>query len=103
MKDLKQQLEKYTDFNGMDTIPETVIEAFTKKIIVSDKGFDWYLRFRKMDKPLEEKLGKRKSKDDYSMVFSFTLTIEDAKAYVYQFSKKRRVLSWRDITVNLWI
>ena len=103
LEDLKQQLEKYTDFNGMDAIPETVIEAFTKKIIVSDQGFDWYLRFRKMDKPLEEKLGKRKSKDDYSMVYSFTLTNEDAKAYVYQFSKKRRVLNWRDITVNLWV
>ena len=87
----------------MDAIPETVIEAFTKKIIVSDKGFDWDLRFRKMDRPLEEKIGKRKSKDDYSMVYSFTLTNEDANAYVYQFSKKRRVLSWRDITVNLWI
>ncbi|MBQ2058929.1 MAG: hypothetical protein II488_04070, partial [Firmicutes bacterium] len=64
---------------------------------------DWYLRFRKMDRPLEEKIGKRKSKDDYSMVYSFILTIEDAKAYVYQFSKKRRVFNWRDIMVNLWV
>ena len=105
LADLKSQLEKYTDFKEMEVIPETVIEAFTKQIIVSDQGLDWYLRFKKMDKSLEEKVkGKRKqAKEDYEKVYSFTLTLEDAKAYVYSFSKKRRVLNWKDITVNLWM
>ena len=105
LADLKTQLEKYTDFKEMELIPETVIEAFTKQIIVSNQGLDWYLRFGKMDKSIEEKVrGRRKqAKEDYEKVYSFTLTLEDAKAYVYSFSKKRRVLNWRDITVNLWM
>ncbi len=44
-----------------------------------------------MDKSLEEKVkGKRKQvKDDYEKVYSFTLTLEDAKAYVYTTAFRR--------------
>lgn len=33
----------------------------------------------------------------------FTLTIDDAKEYVYSLSTKRRVYNWNDIRVRLYI
>lgn len=33
----------------------------------------------------------------------FTLTIDDAKEYVYSLSTKRRVYNWHDIRVRLYI
>ncbi len=36
---------QYTNPNENENIPESIIEAFVKKIVVSKDGFDWYLRF----------------------------------------------------------
>ena len=41
---LRYALEQYTNPQEGD-VPESVIEAFVVKIVVSQNGFDWYLRF----------------------------------------------------------
>lgn len=102
LADLKEQIQKYTDFQGMQIIPETVVEAFTRKIIVNEDSFDWFLRFNKMIKEPSTK-SKSKTSEEYTPALSFTLTMEDAKKYVYSFSSTRRVHGWKDITINLWI
>lgn len=48
---LKYALDHLTDFSDEEDIPESVIEAFVKKIVVSKDGFDWYLRFTLDDEP----------------------------------------------------
>ena len=40
---------------------------------------------------------------DYLLFASFLVTCEDAKAYLYSMSNKRRVHKWKDIRVNLYI
>ncbi len=41
---LRYALEQYTNA-GEGDVPESVIEAFVTKIVVSKDGFDWYMRF----------------------------------------------------------
>ena len=43
LKMIEYALEQYTLFDDNGDIPDGVIEAFVEKIVVSDKGFDWYL------------------------------------------------------------
>ena len=52
-----------THRNEGEDVPESVIEAFVVKIVVSKDSFDWYLRFDgDPDKPLRCSLkGKRKT------------------------------------------
>jgi hypothetical protein len=40
---------------------------------------------------------------DYQLFGSFTVTIEDAKEYLYSFSKTRRVHRFQSFQVNLYI
>ena len=40
---------------------------------------------------------------NYRKFASLTVTCEDAKAYMYSLSSKRRVHKWTDIRVNLYI
>ena len=42
---LRYALEQYTDFDADGDIPDSVVEAFVEKIVVSKDGYDWYLRF----------------------------------------------------------
>ena len=106
---LKKSLDKYMDHKNMDTkiIPETVVEAFTRRIIVSADGFDWYLRSEnekdEQETDPEGRMIEKFDSKDYSIMHSIHLTIEDAKKYVYSFSTRRRVHGWRDITIRLWI
>ena len=60
---LQYALEQYTNIDEGQDVPESVIEAFVVKIVVSKEGFDWYLRFDgDPDKPLHCQLqGKRKT------------------------------------------
>ena len=60
---LQYALERYTNIDQGQDVPESVIEAFVVKIVVSKDGFDWYLRFDgDPDKPLHCQLqGKRKT------------------------------------------
>ena len=39
----------------------------------------------------------------YTQIGYFTLNLDDAKEYLYAKSTKRRILSWRDIHVNVFI
>ena len=60
---LQYALERYTNLDEGQDVPESVIEAFVVKILASEDGFDWYLRFDgDPDRPLHCQLqGKRKS------------------------------------------
>lgn len=60
---LQYALERYTNIDQGQDVPESVIEAFVVKIVVSKDGFDWYLQFDgDPDKPLHCQLqGERKT------------------------------------------
>jgi hypothetical protein len=40
---------------------------------------------------------------NYQRFGTFTVTVEDAKEYLYSFSTRRRVYKFQDIKVNLYI
>ena len=40
---------------------------------------------------------------NYQKFGTFTVTVEDAKEYLYSFSARRRVYKFHDIKVNLYI
>jgi hypothetical protein len=46
---------------------------------------------------------RRKVIRKYTQIGYFTLNLDDAKEYLYAKSTKRRILSWRDIHVNVFI
>ena len=95
LQELRERLKEYTGFE-YSVIPESVVEAFIEKIWVSKDEFRWYLRS-----------GNGSSDefdiDDYIKTASFTLTIDDAKKYLYSFSIRRRVYNWKDLNVSVWI
>ncbi len=102
---LKRSLDRYMDHKKVDqkVIPETVVEAFTRRIIASAKGFDWYLKSEREDDGSDDADLEDFDPRGYSIMYSINLTIEDAKKYVYSFSTRRLVHGWKDITINLWI
>ena len=95
LQELRERLKEYTGFE-YSVIPESVVEAFIEKIWVSKDEFRWYLRS-----------GNGSSDefdiDDHIKIASFTLTIDDAKKYLYSFSIRRRVYNWKDLNVSVWI
>ncbi len=95
LQELRERLKEYTGFE-YSVIPESVVEAFIEKIWVSKDEFRWYLRS-----------GNGSSDgfdiDDHIKIASFTLTIDDAKKYLYSFSTRRRVYNWKDLNVSVWI
>lgn len=95
LQELRERLKEYTGFE-YSVIPESIVEAFIEKIWVSKDEFRWYLRS-----------GNESSDefdiDDHIKIASFTLTIDDAKKYLYSFSTRRRVYNWQDLNVSIWI
>ena len=95
LQELRDRLKEYTGFE-YSVIPESVVEAFIERIWVSKDELRWYLR-----------TGKNSSgafvPDDHIKIGSFTLTIDDAKKYIYSFSTRRRVYKWVDLNVSVWV
>ena len=72
------------------------MEAFIERIWVSKDEFRWYLRTgNNADGEFDP--------DDHIKIGAFTLTIDDAKKYIYSFSTRRRVHKWADLNVSVWI
>lgn len=93
--ELKDRLKEYTGFQ-YSIIPESIVEAFIARIWVSKDEFRWYLRTG----------GKAEgdfNPDNHIKIGSFTLTIDDAKKYLYSFSTRRRVYKWKDLNVSVWV
>lgn len=122
---LKYALEQLTNFNIDGNIPDKVIEAFVRKIVVSKEGFAWYLRFMPDDEPptsltiegtrknnakvsslcdmqhrlLFTKVGNAK----YLKLMEFTVTENDAKNYLYAHSTRHRIFNWYDFKVSIYM
>lgn len=63
---------------------------------MSKDEFRWYLRTgKKPDDAFDP--------DDHIKIGSFTLSIDDAKKYLYSFSTRRRVYKWADLNVSVWV
>lgn len=90
---LKKKLEEYTSFTE-PVIPESVVEAFIEKIWVSKDEFRWYLRTGHTS-PDDER--------EHIKIGAFTLTLDDAKAYQYSFSTKKRIYNWVDLNISVWL
>lgn len=95
LQELRERLKEYTGFD-YSVIPESVVEAFIQKIWVSKDEFRWYLRTGNSS-------DDEFNIDDHIKIASFTLTIKDAKDYLYSFSTRRRVYNWKDLNVSVWI
>ena len=63
---------------------------------MSKDEFRWYLR---TGNNTEGKFDP----DDHIKIGAFTLTIDDAKKYIYSFSTRRRAYKWVDLKVSVWI
>lgn len=93
--ELRERLKEYTGF-AYSVIPESIVEAFIERIWVSKDEFRWYLRTgKKSDGAFDP--------DDHIKIGSFTLSIDDAKKYLYSFSTLRRVYKWADLNVSVWV
>lgn len=93
--ELRERLKEYTGFD-YSVIPESIVEAFIERIWVSKDEFRWYLR-------TENNADGEFDPDDHIKIGAFTLTIDDAKKYIYSFSTRRRVYKWADLNVSVWI
>lgn len=122
---LKYALEQLTNFDNDEDIPEQVIEAFVKKIIVKKDGFEWYLRFSPDDNtPTKVNVdGKRQNTAKVSLlcdmphrqqftkvgnakyvkIVEFSVTLDDAKRYLYSKSNRSRILKWYDFNVSIFV
>ena len=85
-------VHSYTNRDEGQDVPESVIEAFVVKIVVSKEGFDWYLRFDgDPDKPLRCKLeGKRKTTTKISVSGDHSPTADEGATGCYQGLRNHR-------------
>ena len=95
---LMEKIEQYTAFQPDGDLNESVIEAFVKRIIVSKDEFKWYLRTNDKSTKYEDE-----DYENYIQVASFTITIDEAKAYMYAISPRKRVHRWFDLNVSIWV
>ena len=78
-------LEQLHNINEGQDVPESVIEAFVVKIVVSKGGFDWYLRFDgDPDKPLHCQLqGKCKTNTKIMVAGDISPTMDNSATGCY--------------------
>ena len=83
---LQYALERYTSIDEGRNVPESLIEAFVVKIVVSKDGFDWYLRFDgDPDKPLHCQLqGKRKTNTKIMVATDLSPAVDNSPTGRYQ-------------------
>lgn len=91
IKHLRNKLEECTYFD--ERVPDTLIEAFFEKILVSKDEFKWYLRTS----------GEKVADTERVEIASFTIDINEAKRYLYNNNPHRRVFNWFDIKVSIWM
>ncbi len=92
MKNLRKLLESYVCFDG-PKIPDSVVEAFVERIWVSKDDIRWYLRSGGADGDLDNRM----------KIADFTIDQEQAKAYQYSISTRKRVHKWTDLHVSIWL
>ena len=93
LKKLRKKLEGYVRCDEAK-IPEGVVEAFIEKIWVSKDEFRWYLRSGSKDERKDSERVK---------IAEFTINLDQAKAYQYGFSTRKRIYNWVDLNVSIWI
>ena len=124
IKMLEYALEQLVDFKNCDDIPESVVDAFVDRIIVSEDSYDWYLRLNPELAYQCKVEGKRSGNAKVTATFAllnnkkkyvqlgnskFThvaelvLDIEYAKKYLYKDSTKHRVHRYKDTKVNVYV
>lgn len=127
IKMLEYAMEQLVDFENIEDIPETIIDAFVEKIVASEDSFDWYLRFNPSIAYSCKVEGKRSgtakvtasfafldnkkivskydnlSRYEYFKIASFVLDKEHAKKYMYSQSSRHRVHRYKDTNVNVYI
>ena len=83
---LQYTLAQYSNRDEGQDVPESVIEAFVEKIVVSKDGFDWYLRFDGTpDNPLHCRIdGKRKSATQVVVTSDFSPPSDNSTTGRYQ-------------------
>ena len=83
---LQYALEQYTHPDEGQDVPESVIEAFVVKIVVSKEGFDWYLRFDgNPDEPLHCQLsGKRRNNTKITIAGELSPAIHNSPTGCHQ-------------------
>lgn len=124
LKSLKEELESYIEFDGKSIIPDNILEAFIERIVVHKDGMDWHLRLNgDKTSPGKRNYGPTElmpadefkevmamlsmtpeppDAEDKLLLDTFSLTIEDAKNYVYAISSRRRVYHWHDLKIRLY-
>ena len=96
LHNLRALLAQYTDFDA-HVIPECVVEAFIERIWVSKDEFRWYLRTGS---------GKRSGAEEFEnriKIAAFAIGLEEAKAYQYSVSTRKRIHKWFDLNVSIWV
>lgn len=93
LKKLRKKLEGYVRCDEAK-IPEGVVEAFIEKIWVSKDEFRWYLRSGSKDEREDSERVK---------IAEFTINLDQAKAYQYGFSTRKRIYNWVDLNVSIWV
>ena len=83
---LQYALEQYTQCMEGVNVPDSVIEAFVTKIVVSKDSFDWYLRFDgDPDKPLRCQIsGKRRQSTKIMVAGELSPAVDDGSPGSYQ-------------------
>ena len=97
---LQYALEQYTHCMEGVNVPDSVIEAFVTKIVVSRDSFDWYLRFDgDPDKPLHCQIsGKRRQSTKIMVAGELSPAVDDGRPGCHQGNEVIQ-----DITVNHYI